>query len=247
MDKRIVKVLMGIPDEGHTLCESYDNRLAMAIHMGTIQVCSKLGLKEYEGMKIDLPDDVEVQFSLGIVGQIFPALARETIAKYAVEGGFDYLFMIDDDMLAPVDLFERLYKHQKDIVAALAFTRNAPHKPVIYKLSKGFDSVSGKRYFVNYVMLDYPKDTLVECDAVGFGAVLIKVDVLRNMPKPWFMTTSGAGEDIHFCHQAGEYNYKIYMDTATKLGHLGYPKVVTEEVYEQESNREELKKIYGHC
>ena len=56
----------------------------------------------------------------------------------------DYILFIDDDMICPPDLFERLYKHQKDIVAALAFTRYPPHKPVIYKLTKG-GGINGKR------------------------------------------------------------------------------------------------------
>jgi hypothetical protein len=157
----------------------------------------------------------------------------------------DYLFMVDDDMICPVDLFERLYKHNVDIVAPLAFGRYPPHKPVIYRLKSGYDVMEKKNYYINYPVLDYPKNTLVECDAVGFGAVLIKTDVLKKLPKPWFMVTSGAGEDIHFCHTAGKAGFKIYADTATKLGHLGTRINITEEIYESSENQKAIKDSGG--
>ncbi len=244
-ERKKVRVLFGIPDEGHTLCESYDNRLEMAIHLGTLQALSYVGINRYDSIEYKIPNGTEYQFSLGIVGQVFPALARERLADYAVEGEFDYLFMIDDDMLAPRDLFERLIAHNVDIVAALAFTRSAPHKPVLYNLEEGFDPIVKQKYFANLPVIHYPKDQLVECDAVGFGAVLIKCSVLRAMKKPWFMSTTGAGEDIYFCHKARKAGFRVFMDTSIKLGHLGYPKVITEETYESESNAKELRSRFG--
>lgn len=242
-DKKIVRVLVGGPKAGDTDTEAYDNRLEMYMHLGNLQVLSHVGLKEYCGFKYDIPDDIEYQFSINTVGDVFPAYAREQMAICAADNGFDYLFMIDDDMLAPADLFERLVRHNVDVIAPLAFTRNSPHKPVIYNLETGYDAVTKKDFYVNYIVDRYPKNQLVECDAVGFGAVLIKVDCLKKMRRPWFMTTSGAGEDIHFCHYAKKHSFKIFMDTSVKLVHLGYRKKITEHTYETESevnkNREE--------
>jgi hypothetical protein len=159
-------------------------------------------------------------------------LARESITDNARGINAQYLFMFDDDMIVMPDLFERLFKHQKDIVAALAFTRLPPYKPVVYNLNKGWDAVEKSDYYLNMTAEHYPKDQLVECDAVGFGAVLIKLSLLDKMEKPWFMTTSGAGEDIHFCHMAGRSGAHIFVDTATKIGHLGERVIITEETYE---------------
>lgn len=243
-DKKVVRVLLGIPNEGHTEPEAYDNRIEMGIHLGSLQVLSSLGLTKYCGVTYDIPTGVEYQFNLGVVGQVFTALAREKLAEYAVESGCDYLFMIDDDMLSPRDLFEQLVKHDVDVIAPLAFTRNPPHKPVIYNLEKGYDPVGGS-YFINHPVLNYKKGALLKCDAVGFGAVLIKTSVLKQMKAPWFMSTSGAGEDIYFCHKAIESGFGVFMDTSVKLGHLGYPKVITEETYEFENNVKELRETYG--
>jgi hypothetical protein len=62
--------------------------------------------------------------------------------------------------------------------------------------------VEKKDYFINNVVMNYPKDKLVECDAVGFGAVLIKRWVLDKIGKKPFMSTCGTGEDILFCYKA---------------------------------------------
>ena len=243
--KKLVKVMWGIPNEGHTLTDAYDNRLIMATHLGTLQVLSHFGAKEYGGMLFDYPDNVEFEFYQATVGNVLTPIARDRIAELAYEEGMDYLFFIDDDMLSQPDLFERLYKHQKDIVGALAFTRFGPHKPVIYVLDEGFDPIEKKAYYTSKAYLNYPKDTLVECDAVGFGAVLIDCKVLKKVRRPWFTPATGKGEDIQFCFEARKAGFKVYMDTATKLGHLGPPKVITEEVYDQETNAPELREIYG--
>jgi GT2 family glycosyltransferase len=244
-NKRLIKILFGIPNEGGTDASAYDNRMEMCFHLGTLQCMSHFGFNEYDGAKYQIPDGVEYQFSIASVGEVFTALARERLAEYAVDGGFDYLFMVDDDMLVPKDMFERLIAHDVDIIAPLAFTRNAPHKPVIYNLLEGYDAIAKSDYYINYSVVNYPKDQLVQCDAVGFGSVLINVRVLKGMKKPYFMTTSGAGEDIHFCHKAGQAGFKIFMDTSVKLGHLGYRKEITEETYESENNVPQLREMYG--
>lgn len=244
-ERKIIKVMWGIPSEDAAPTDAYDNRLVMATHLGSLQVLSKYQEHEYSGLRYDYPDGHIFEFSQAMVGNVLTPIARERIAELAVEDGFDYLFFIDDDMIATPDLFEQLYKHQKDIVAALAFTRFAPHKPVIYLLEEGYDPLEKKDYYTSKAYLNYPKDTLVECDAVGFGAVLIKCDVFRGMSRPWFTPATGKGEDIQFCFDARKAGFKVYMDTATKLGHLGPPKVITEEVYEAETNVGELRKVYG--
>lgn len=242
---KTVKVMFGIPNEGHTEPESYDDRMKMCHHLGALQVLSAKGEHEFDGVKFDYPEGTKFEFYITYVGKVFPALARERIADEAVDKGMDYLFMIDDDMLCPIDIFEQLYKHNVDICAALAFTRYPPHKPVIYELNNGYDPVAKNSYNINYSVNSYPKDRLVQCDAVGFGGVLIKVDVLKGMQKPWFMTTTGAGEDIYFCWEAGKAGFKIFMDTSIKLGHLGQPPVITEETYEKQESTKQIRKLHG--
>ena len=108
--RRVVKVLFGVPNEGHTAARAYDNRMEMCTHLGVLQTLSSLGLQTYCDRVYDIPDGVEYQFHIGVVGETFPALARERLVDIALEGEMDYLFMIDDDMLVPADTFEQLVR-----------------------------------------------------------------------------------------------------------------------------------------
>lgn len=215
---KIVKVGVSIPTMGYTDPAAYCNRLINFMHLGKLEERGRLENHE-----------VQFQFHLFVQGRLFTPLAREEAAKAVVENDLDYLFMIDDDMICPDTIFEQLYKHDVDIVAPLAFTRNPPHKPVLYHCVEGYDPVEKKDYFINNVIMNYPKETLVECDAVGFGAVLIKRWVLDKIGTKPFMSTCGTGEDILFCYKAKKIGAKTYMDTGCKLGHLGNPICVTED------------------
>lgn len=186
-------------------------------------------------------------FALGCVGEVLVPYARETLANTALEMGCDYLFMVDDDMLCPPDLFYKLVAHDKDIVAALAFTRNPDHKPVIYQVIEGYDPQTHQNYYMNTYVMNYPRNQLVECDAVGFGAVLIKAEVLKKIATPRFMGLVGCGEDITFCYKAKKLGFSVFMDTAVKLGHMSSPIIVTEEYSDNwlKLSPEEREKVYG--
>lgn len=249
----VVKVVIGCPNKGVTDPAGLDNYLEMMLHLGGLEVASKLGIKELEhsgpnGTQkqiFDYPEDTQFDFFITTIPRVFPALAREKIAERAMDIEADYLFMFDDDMIMMPDLFERLYKHQKDIVAALAFSRLYPHTPVIYNLVEGYDAVAQKKYYTNLAVKTYPKDTLLECDAVGFGAVLIDMKVLKKMEKPWFMSTSGAGEDVNFCWKAHDLGFHIFSDTATKIGHLGERPTITEETYDADPETQKARDQIG--
>ena len=229
-----LKVVIAVPNEGHTLCEAYPNRMLMMFHLGKLEAQN--------------PDKYEFNFTS--VGRVLTPLARERLTEYAVDGGCDLILMVDDDMVVPLDLFECLHKTMvetnADIVAPLAFMRVAPHFPVIYRLREGYDGITHKPYYEREIVRNYPKDSVVECDAVGFGAALIKLDMVKRMKKPWFMSTTSHGEDIWFCRCAKEEaGAKIVMDTRIKLGHLGNPPLITEETYEKHPDTIKMREVKG--
>lgn len=220
MERRKVKVVIAIPNEGATQWMAYDNHSLLMIHLGQIAERSK-----HEPVT---KDGAIFEFFHFTAGRMLTPAAREALADNALEAGMDYMLMIDDDMICPMDLFERLYDHNVDVVAPLAFTRNAPHYAVIYECETGTDPVSRQDYFINHYARNYPENQLVRCDAVGFGSALINMDVIKKMKKPYFMSTCGTGEDILFCYNAQKVGAKVYMDTATKLGHIGAPVIIDE-------------------
>lgn len=225
-----LRVALAIPNEGHTLPEAYINRLLFAHHIG----------------KLDGENPGKYEFFWENVGRVLTPLARERLAEWAVEMNADVMLQIDDDMIIPFDMFDKLYATMletgADVVAPLAFMRVPPFYPVIYRVKSGYDRMAHKPYFEREFVKTYKKDAVVECDAVGFGSALIKVDLLRKMAKPWFMSTSSAGEDIWFCTCAKkEAKAKIVMDCRIKLGHMSNPGVITEEIYEQHNGVEQMR------
>lgn len=226
--KDVYKIAVSIPSQGHIPVDAYDNHLIHSFNVGKLQEKWK---QEKRKPRYD--------FYWFTVGKILTPMAREKLAQVAVEENLDYILMYDDDMLLPMNMVEEMiYDFEKnpeiDILAPLAFMRGSPNYPVIYSVEKGWDENEHREYFINRFVKSYPKNKLIECDAVGFGAVMIKVELLKKMKEPYFFSTTGAGEDVYFCHKAKEEaNAGVFMDTRIKLGHLGHQLIIDEEFYEK--------------
>lgn len=239
LDPDCKKVLFGIPLKGHTPPASYHDRMLMWKYLGDRE-CADFYEKKTP----------RYSFMLACLGELMVAYARERFAETALEAKADYLFMVDDDMLCPPDLFYRLVAHDKDICAALAFTRNPDHKPVIYDVIEGWDPVTRQNYGKTKFAMNYPRNQLVQCDAVGFGAVLIKTQVIKALldrGETCFFGMDRTGEDVAFCTKARKLGFEVWMDTSVKLGHLGAPTVITEDYADKwlGMSLEEREKFYG--
>ena len=71
-------------------------------------------------------------------------------------------------------------------------------------------------------------NTLQECNALGMGFNLFKLDMFKEIEGPWFKTLEGYSEkgmpqkvtqDIYFYRRAREHGYKIACDTSILVGH----------------------------
>src|SRR3954462_7707539 len=58
----------------------------------------------------------------------------------AINGDFDYLFIVEDDSMFAPDTVLRLLAHDKDVVTGLCLQRHPPFLPYIYE---GFDPLIG--------------------------------------------------------------------------------------------------------
>ena len=162
-------------------------------------------------------------------------ISRNSLSEVAIREGLDYVLWIDSDMVFEPDLMQRLMKRMDegcDIVAPLFFRRRAPFSPVIYKTIKL--GITPDENIINGYS-DYPKDSLFEVDACGFGCVMMRVSVLEkvlNEQKALFTPYAQFGEDLSFCLRARRSGFKIYCDSSIKVGHISQT-VVTEETYLQ--------------
>lgn len=247
-----IKVLIAIPNMGYAHTEAYGNRLMNFMTIGNLhserlvfyrfaEILEKVApekkelvLDAYlkEARHIKKYGDELFDFWFINVGRFFTPAAREEAAKKAIEYNMDLIYFVDDDMICPDDMFQRLYNSMKvsgaDIICPLAFTRNEPYKPVLYASVEGYDPVAKSDYFINNVIMKYPRNKLVEADACGFGAALMKTWMLRKIQPPYFMSSEGTGEDILFCYKTRKVGGRVFMDTTFNIGHLGHPQVITE-------------------
>ena len=152
--------------------------------------------------------------------------ARNALAKQAMDGDFDYILWLDSDVQFEPDLLKRLMAHIDnglDFVSGLYFKRCYPTAPVVFKTI--IQRKEGKELITEALTYnDYPKDQLFEVDAAGFGAVLMKVDLLRKVWNKYglpFSPSLGLGEDMSFCWRAKQVGAKLYCDSSIKLRHIG--------------------------
>lgn len=144
-------------------------------------------------------------------------MARNTLAKRALDEECDRILWIDSDMTFEPDLMERLSEDLNegyDVVSGLYFKRTFPAEPVIYSQID-----TEKPEAVTY--WDYPLDTLFPIAGCGFGGVLMKTEVLRDLDEPPFLPFLHLSEDLSFCVRMAEKGRKIACDSRIKLGHMG--------------------------
>lgn len=143
---------------------------------------------------------------------------RSEIAKHALETKSDYILFLDSDMVFPDFTLHALLLHDKDIVGANYVKRR----------EGAYDS--NTQAMNKEMVVTKPDSTgLVKCDFVGTGCVLIKTDVFKDLPKPWFLIPyieakdDFGSDDVYFCRKAREAGFSIWADQelSKHVGHIG--------------------------
>jgi len=163
--------------------------------------------------------DIEVDFQTTAMKPI--EISRNELVKRALEVNPDYILFLDADHSFESNLFYRLYEKQKDIVSALTFQKVRPFYPHARIKNK-----QGKFELLK----KWEKNELLKIDGVGMACILLKADVFRKIPEPWFEFITNDtdrkgkleyGEDIWFCKKLEEKGYDIWLDTSTIVRHIG--------------------------
>ena len=159
-------------------------------------------------------------------------IARQSIADYALDSGqYDYVLMLDDDATFPADIAQRLLRHQKDVVTALAYQRKPPHSACIFEL--GDDGLFGGH------IEGWEETGLRKVDVSGLHCALIRVSVFDRLRKglkdaDGKVTVPGTrqyfggfdnkvGEDFAFCINLRKLGIPVHCDTDVDVGHMGEP------------------------
>lgn len=144
---------------------------------------------------------------------------RERLALEAKNIGAEYMLWLDSDMVFPATTALRLMAHQEPVVAANYIRRQPPYKGVAYETIGDWQNP-----------LPYePQDELVEVEGIGMGCMLVKTEILDQIPQPWFEfgwtreTQDWLGEDMIFCQKMAQAGYPVKVDTnlSMETRHLG--------------------------
>lgn len=144
-------------------------------------------------------------------------VARQGMIDECIAEKHSHMLMLDDDMVYPPDLVNRLSAHGKRCIGVNSLRKNPDS---LGYTAKGLDGewVESKG-----------KTGIQEVAAVGLAMFLLDLDVMRKIPKPHFEIRWNeekqiyAGEDMYFCRKLIGSGEKIYIDheLANMCGHVG--------------------------
>lgn len=167
--------------------------------------------------------------SLNFVTGTYVHTARQELAEAALAQESDFVLFLDSDMRFPKDTLIQLLQHNEPIVGINYSTRGMPPHFVAVKEVGWDDEDDAVR-----CKTDQESTGLEEVEAIGFGAVLIRTDVLLSLPNPrengpWFWYEwreelgNQVGEDVYFCQLAREAGFPIYVDhdLSRRCAHIG--------------------------
>lgn len=149
------------------------------------------------------------------------AKARNDIAKKALSGGYDHVLMVDSDIIIPSNALLNMLESPVDVCFGVYPRKNTETGETELFKDNSFDFKN--RYTVNE--LDEMESHRIKVKGGGFGCVLIKTEVFKNLSYPWFEYMSYdndtfLSEDLCFCVRASVH-YSFEADTRVRCGHIG--------------------------
>lgn len=144
---------------------------------------------------------------------------REHLAQQAIDLDAEYILWLDSDMVFPATTAARLMSHNENCIAANYVKRQFPLKGVAYKKIGNWE---------NPLSFNISNE-LETVEGVGMGCMLMKTEIFKNIPKPWFEFTFSPdsndflGEDMNLCKKINAIGVNIKIDTvlSREIKHLG--------------------------
>ena len=161
------------------------------------------------------PQETEVIFQNGV----FVHQNQNNIVDFAVENKFDYVFLVEHDMIFEPETLNKLLADDKDIICANYNFRSEPRQSMVFRLND-------KGELENIPSRELPKETF-KCEAVPTGLTLIKTSVFSKITKPYFffeMNEDGqmkTSQDVYFSQKANKAGLSVWCNPTIEVGHLG--------------------------
>lgn len=196
--------------------------LLYSLHVDLTTIAWAYGLRN-----LIVPGDV-----MGLSGMPYDH-ARNQACIRCLEGGYQWLFSLDSDVVAPRDTILKLMSRGFPIISGVYCRRSPPHGlPVAIKNGSWLNPL--------------PPPQVMDVDLVGAGCLLIHRSVLERLPpqrplegKTWFdwrvdcqgiKNPDGSlrfhqgmclSEDFTFCVHAKNHGIPVKLDTSIMCKHIG--------------------------
>jgi hypothetical protein len=130
--------------------------------------------------------------------------------KQALNAGCSHVMFIDSDMVMPMNTIVTLLGHDKEVVGC--------YYP---KRQKGNQIVGTTDHFTPF---DSRDTGVMKAYTLGCGMLMIKTDVFKATPEPWFHVEFNDGEftseDEYFCINSSAHVW-CDCDLSKHIGHIG--------------------------
>lgn len=143
--------------------------------------------------------------------------ARNHFAKIAVTKNIKYLFFIDEDVTPPPHAVRQLIFHLEHypnaaVAGGIYCHKSPPSYPMVFR-GNGAGS-----YW------DWKLGEVFDCSGLGCGCMMIRVDVFKTLPEPWFKTVDSTDAFLDGINQGEMWTEDLYFcDKVTKAKGEGVP------------------------
>ena len=148
--------------------------------------------------------------------------SRNILRQKVIDGNYDYFFSLEQDVIPPRDILERLISHNKKVITAVYFANNMiPGEtlskliPLVYILE---DEKTLSMRPLNEDEL-WKDQGLKQVVSAGLGCVLIHRNVLKEVK---FRYDLNSFDDRWFFLDLYDKKIPVYADTSIKCKHLIY-------------------------
>lgn len=152
-----------------------------------------------------------VDYDVCFEGGTLVYISRDNLAKKAINGKYERVLWLDADMIFDTNVYDMLLNTGKDFISAQYRGRHGKCLPCEFE------------HLIPPIRSTEFKKGIYRIEGCGFGCVLIKTDILKNVKECYdtcFAPNENMGEDLMFCKRAIELGNEIWGTDLIQAGHI---------------------------
>jgi len=154
--------------------------------------------------------------TVGFLTSTYIHVGRELFLEASLKQGATHVLWLDTDMSFPREAAVLLAAHEQTVVGCN------------YVVRQPSGLFTAQRDDGTRIPTTAATTGLEAVDAVGFGVLLMRVEHMRGLTRPWFrhgLNAQGGdiGEDIMCCRRIRQGGHQVYIDhdLSKRIGHIG--------------------------